>query len=283
MLVFVTVATHENKGYYQILKDAFEKKGIRLNTLGLGQPWQGFVWRIKLVQNFMNTLANDDTVVVTDAYDVIMIHPELIEEKIKAYNKPIVFSTESDMVEKNPLRRYMHQRVFGRCVYNGKFTPINMGAYAGKVWALKKLFEKICGRYDCTDAGLDDQEIINQLCIDSDPLFEELVAIDTESKIFKTLNIPGLLNRVPPIDLGDFPLDDPANCPNFAHGPGDADITMVANHIGVSNPPVPRQEYSLSLVKNYFRYFIPELAIIALLVLAIWLFVVLRKKHSYLF
>ena len=74
MYVF-TIATH-NHGYYSSLLDSCKQHNIDLHVIGLGQKWEGFQTKLKLIQQTLESLSEDTICLFTDAYDSIIIGNE---------------------------------------------------------------------------------------------------------------------------------------------------------------------------------------------------------------
>ena len=160
-LYIVTVAT-EDKYYYQYLKESCIKNGIDLITLGYGQKWQGFAWKLELILNFLKNINAHDIVCFIDGYDVICIRK--LEELINVFKnitlrekcKIIVSkdcnnnSTEIDKITKNI--------IFGEC----KNTNLNSGTYIGYAYNLTDI---IGNAYkEVNDPTADDQILLTKYC-----------------------------------------------------------------------------------------------------------------------
>jgi hypothetical protein len=80
----VTVA-NKSDGYYEILKQSCIQNGCKLTTLGFGEKWGGFVWRLELIQKYLKSISPYDIVIIIDGFDVVMT--EHIDVFIDKYNK----------------------------------------------------------------------------------------------------------------------------------------------------------------------------------------------------
>jgi hypothetical protein len=175
----LTVATH-NDGYYNALTESCKRNNINLITLGFGLKWQGFSWRFLLVKEYIETLNDDDIVIFLDAYDVFAINNiDVIEERFKSFNSPIVLSTEKYIMNHTKIG---YQALFRYC----DKAYVNSGLYMGYVHGIKKLYKNICEKYNCKDSAfsnLDDQKILIQVCKDDD-FVKENIKFDYDSIIF---------------------------------------------------------------------------------------------------
>ena len=150
----ITVATKENIGYYNILTQSCKKYNVELIVLGLGMKWEGFTMRFKLWLDYLNTLNNNEIVMINDAYDVIILQDSrIIKSKFLKFNTKIVFSGENEIMSKIFTKK---------CIDD---YSINMGNLIGYVSYIKKFinlfykYENIWKKYNN-----DDMLIINHIC-----------------------------------------------------------------------------------------------------------------------
>lgn len=170
----ITVATKENIGYYNILIKSCKKYNVELIVLGLGKKWEGFTMRFKLWLDYLNTLNNNEIVMINDAYDVIILQDsKIIKNKFLKFNTKIVFSGENEIMSKIFTKR---------CI--GDYS-INMGNLIGYVSYIKKFinlfykYENIWKKYNN-----DDMLIINHICNFENNFFTTYCAIDKKEEIF---------------------------------------------------------------------------------------------------
>lgn len=148
----VSVATHKERMYDLFVKSA-QKHNIPLDILGMNQVWQGFAWRWTLIQEHLKTLQDDELILITDAFDtLIMKDANAFEKRFKAFNVPIVFSKDPDIHEFTPFARYYRQRVFG------EDPIINGGTYIGKCKPLLTFIQHLKYTND-----MDDQVFLTQM------------------------------------------------------------------------------------------------------------------------
>ena len=180
----ITVATKKNVGYYRILVESCKRNNIDLIVLGLGQEWKGFTMRFDLWMNYLNTLNDNEIVMINDAYDVVILqNSKIILNKFLKFNKKIVFSCENEL---------QHNFVPHKCFnYN-----INMGNIIGYVYYIKK-FINIFYKYQhlWNKFNNDDMLLINYICRFEKDFFNNYCAIDTKEDIFFITNgIPPFYN-----------------------------------------------------------------------------------------
>ena len=85
------IVVTEKKGYYHVLEQSCKRHNIELIPLGMGEEWTGFTMRFNLWLKYLNTLDDDEIVMINDAYDVIILEDsDTIIKKFKTYNKNIV-------------------------------------------------------------------------------------------------------------------------------------------------------------------------------------------------
>lgn len=172
---FVTVATH-SKGYFKYLLQSCERHNIKLDTLGWGEKFQGWVWRMDLIKKYYESLEPEEIVCFIDAYDVIILQDaDEIEKRFLDTGARIVvaedFNTDSFAEWK---ARWF---VFGTC----KDVRINAGTYMGYAGDLLWMMNTMCAMNDCDgNKKLDDQVMMTNLCQNVPFRFH----IDTSKDIF---------------------------------------------------------------------------------------------------
>jgi hypothetical protein len=89
-----TMATSLERGFTQYLASCV-RYGIIPRVLGMGQKWEGWSHKIRLIREQLDHLDNDELVVITDAYDLVFQAGigDLVSNFV-LYDKPIVFSSE---------------------------------------------------------------------------------------------------------------------------------------------------------------------------------------------
>lgn len=163
---FVTYATHET-GMFRKLVD--NKYGVEIKVLGMGTKWNGFMDKIKGVNEYSAEIAEkspEDIIVFIDGFDTIIgKNVNSLLEKFKKYNCDILVSEE-------PRIKYISQKLFGNYP-----TIANSGMYMGYATKIKRMTDLILER-----ETRDDQEALNY-CINT--FTDDLNArIDTDKEIF---------------------------------------------------------------------------------------------------
>ena len=103
----IVVAT-EKKGYYHVLEESCKRHNIELIPLGMGEEWTGFTKKFELWRDYLNTLDDNEIVMINDAYDVVILEDgDTIIKKFKSYNKNIVMCTQ--------IKSYFTELVFNKC------------------------------------------------------------------------------------------------------------------------------------------------------------------------
>ena len=182
MLKNITVATKENINYYEIMKESCKRNNIELVVLGLGQKWTGFSMKFELWLEYLNTLPDNEIVMINDDYDVIMLEDSnTIKNKFKQFNKHVVFSVQKGM---------LINLSFPRC----RDDVICVGNIIGYVKYIKKIIELIVKhknlwkKYDN-----DDQIIFNNIC-KIEPYLKNNIGLDKNQDIFFVTSADDLFN-----------------------------------------------------------------------------------------
>lgn len=195
----VTVATH-SEGYFPYLQLSCHRLGIDLRVLGWQQPWQGWMWRLRLVREFLVTCKPEDVVCFIDAYDVLMLQPlDVLQRKFEALVPPgahkIVVAKD---IAQSRMIETMSIAFFGEC----KKSRINAGTYVGRAGTIVHLIDTMCADGACAQPKTDDQVLLTKLC----KAMPDAVVIDTERELFLTI-----ANHGQNIDLSAAAIEiDPA-------------------------------------------------------------------------
>ena len=165
---YVTYATHEHGLYKRLINNEY---GLKIEVLGWGTKWTGFMDKFKAVNAYIQDLNDDDIVCFLDGFDTLVNRDPskaLDLFKTKFNDAKIVASAEENI---NPIRSYMTRRVFGSCI-DGE--TLNSGMYMGYVSELKRAL-KLSLKQDTTD----DQVAMNSVCHRLD------IVIDTKGRLFQ--------------------------------------------------------------------------------------------------
>jgi hypothetical protein len=167
----ITYATH-SYGFF----DEMIKKNPEIVVLGMGTKWEGFTVKAKVVLNYLNTLPDDEIVIVVDGFDTIIKRTEGIEEAFKNMNTGVLVSKEDNSgfskIMPKFLEKYIKKRVFGYCKDN---FIANSGLLMGYNSYVKQVYN-IMGSNNSDD----DQRNLNNAC-QSLPFLK----IDTNNQIFE--------------------------------------------------------------------------------------------------
>ena len=137
----VTVAT-KNEGYFNVLVESCRRNGGNLEVLGWNTEWKGFLYRIKLMNDYLQKLNDEEIVCFIDAYDVVILQPfSKIETLFRKSGKKILLSRD---VNTNIITDSWLSFYYGKC----KSYSINAGTYIGYVKYLKKMYNEIMKKYD---------------------------------------------------------------------------------------------------------------------------------------
>lgn len=265
---FITVATH-NKGYLNVLKDAFEYNGEKLNILGYNEKWQGFTWKYKLMYKFIENLPDDEIVIFMDGYDVLLLNTKNLYSKFKSFNKNIVFGIDHH----NRYTQILYNKVFHNSFFKPKNSiDINSGLYMGYVKYLKLLLEKICINGACNDPKMDDQKLIIKLSKTN--FFKENIGIDYKNILFFNISPKHLFTDKCDLKLIDNKVNNHNNEPNLIHGPGNTNMDFICEAYGYQNTKKNRNNYMINALKTYYVYLIPEVTISLLIIF----FIIIMKK-----
>lgn len=180
---FVTVATKQDL-FMPYLLMSCKRHGIKMNVLGEGQAWKGFLWRLTLIKEFLETKPASDVVCFVDAYDVLV---NASYEKIKStylqlekeLNKQFIIGKDCD----NKVRDLLEP--IGMWGYRScNATYINAGNYIGRVSVVKHVIGRLCSLNKDCKIHADDQKAFIEICRKDTAFFNEHIAIDTMRTMF---------------------------------------------------------------------------------------------------
>ena len=236
----ITVATKENIGYYSILVESCKKNNIELVVLGLGETWTGFTMRFKLWLQYLNTLDENEIVMINDAYDVIIIeNKEQILKKFKTFKKPVIFGNQCGINEYF-IKRREYSLCFGNIIGYVKYIKIIINILMDN----KELWKKY---------NNDDQLIINELYVEHN-ILQDIIGIDKNNTIFfvasdlnRITNINYLINKkIINLKMENNQLLNQNNEPiSVLHLPANMDGNIYLNYIG----------YDTSQINLSFEYY----------------------------
>ena len=127
----IVYATHSDGLFDELLKNK------EIVVLGFGTKWEGFIKKAKVIYSYLETLPNDEIVVIIDGFDSIIKNKDILE-KFQSYDCKVLYSMEDKNSIKSILPSFLHKyiilKVFGNCRDN---ITANAGLYMGYVEYLK--------------------------------------------------------------------------------------------------------------------------------------------------
>jgi len=220
----VTVATDSN-GYFEYLQKSCKKYNVDLTVLGWQQKWKGFIWRLRLMRDFVEKQNENELIIFIDAYDVILLrNPETLEKEFKKMPN----SDSSIIVGKERhvqfLVEFTSELIFKRC----NNTYINAGTYAGYAKNLKLFFKYVFKHVG--EAKDDDQLLFSNYCV----LPHNTIIIDEKSTLFLTVtNILGNF-AISGLTCKNNEVYFNESQPYFAHGNGNTNMNSLIKCLGYS-------------------------------------------------
>lgn len=137
------------------------KKWHRINTLGYGEKWQGFAWRLELILNFLKNINPHDIVCFVDGYDVICIRK--LEELVNIFKNITLREKCKIVISKDACNLSDSEKIglniiFGKC----KNTNLNAGTYIGYAYNLQDILSNAYKQVN--DPSADDQILLTKYC-----------------------------------------------------------------------------------------------------------------------
>lgn len=263
----VTVATHKT-GYIDQLSESCKKGGSNLKIIGLGQKWEGFSTKLKLMYKFLKSIEPTSIVVFIDAYDVVMLgNTKELLERYYNFRKPIVLSVET---KNSWFKWYVEKLYFGTY----KEEIINSGCYMGEA----RFLLEMCKHFETHE---NDQSYVNELARDHKDWFEKYTVLDLNSDIFYNASCNSFLSHLhlTSCDIG-LNMNDNKLCkldgvqPVFLHGPGGIDISHYLNKLGMNVASPNSTEYFFRTLRDY-KYSI-AIGIVCIIIVIILLVMIVK-------
>ena len=272
----INIVTVANKidGYLEIYKKSCKKNNIKFDILGFGSKWKGFVYRIKLIKDYLQHFKKNDLVVISDGFDVVLVGSKKeLYEKYKKFNKDIVIGVE----DSTGFKKFFQKRLFKE--YNN--NQICAGLIIGKVETLQKMYDLIESKFDLNKIK-DDQLLLTLFLNKNKDFAKKYIGIDTKSELFLNLscsklkssfnNTKELNQKVECIDNKRLLYKKYNTKPVFLHGPGSLNLKKYIKHLGYTNIP-DIKSLSIKRIIYYIQLLLKNLKmtdyIIILLVLAV--------------
>lgn len=308
----VTVCTHKD-GYFDALVESCKRHNHDLVVLGWNQTWKGFVWRQKLVLDYLEQLCRtgteNDLVCLVDAYDVVCLQDsDTIETRFRTFNKDIVVSSEFDTPF---VKDHYYKRLYGPPCRGHK---LNAGLFMGKcrqlihfLLELQKLGQELhdtddqrlmmtlyrksvsCPqkqRHTCQSPPVEGQTADNKAVFD----WDKNVAVDSQGLLFLNVLHPSCpqlfhlsANDKPKTTHRSVVVSNRSGLePCFLHGPAQTDLSGFLELYGlnpIQNPFLPGHFWSIFM--NNKSCYIPEIVATTLMLLVIlWMAWFLFRKRN---
>jgi hypothetical protein len=275
-LFVFTIATHD-KGYLSALRESCEKNKIELHVAGMGQAWDGFGTKLRLIRETLDSVEEETVVLFTDAYDSIIVGtPSEILTRFRRFDTDVLFSGQSTSA--------INTFFFGTPC--GKTMSLNSGGFIGKAGALRTMFDRMCSSLQCK-ASADDQRLINTWCKSND------IKLDVKSELFYVFDwetpvasyakmmftresaVLPVQNKFYAIHNKRLTLQRTQTRPLVLHANGNASMDKILEAFGLQSVQIPR---------DYFKYstgpFLTYLLIRVFLLLAVVVAVYMGIRHK---
>jgi len=171
----IIYATH-SYGTFETLKQHPD-----IVILGFGTKWKGFIQKAIVIQEYLNTLPDNELVVIIDGFDSYIKKTHGLREEFENMDCMVLVSLNKSSLPKI-LDVYTSKRVFINCKNN---YIANSGLCMGYVQYLKIMWSKITN-----GPSNDDQRNLNLACNDL-----PFMKIDLQNKIFQNCANMGEVNR----------------------------------------------------------------------------------------
>lgn len=168
VLHIITYATHSEGLFDDLINNKF---GVKIKVLGWGEKWKGFMEKVRVCNQYIKQLNDNDIVIVLDGFDT-KINRDGIDEIIpfmKNNDKKVIFSKN---IENHMMG--LERVVFDYCI--NKYIA-NCGMYMGYPKYLSLVLDQTL-----TMKCKDDQVNVNKLCSSFD-----FIGIDINNTIFENL------------------------------------------------------------------------------------------------
>ena len=195
----IVIATQKDIGYFNTLVESTKKNGFELIVLGMNKEWNGLSDKYKYWIEYLETLPDDEIVMLNDAYDVIILDtPDNILKKFKSFNKPVVCSIQ---------KGFMAELVFSKC-FNHIICTGNIVGYTKPILTILKLIVKHKDLWK----GNSDQIIFNEICM-LEPYIKNNIGLDTDQTLFYVTSIDNftLNNTITDISMENGKLYNKSN------------------------------------------------------------------------
>eukprot|EP00941_MAST-03F_sp_MAST-3F-sp1_P002206 g2206.t1 len=187
-LRIIGVATKRTNGVENLLLSA-AACGVKVNLLGLGEDYTGPYMKLRLYSDYLVNVPDDTTVLVLDAFDVLLFPSGMgrggieLLRRYRAFNKRIVFGAETGAWP-DPGLAPMYPNQVGR----SPFRFLNSGGFIGRAANLKHAIQMSLQYDGC----FDDQRCLTRVFLE----FETQFALDRKASIFLNVRSVGGVFRM---------------------------------------------------------------------------------------
>jgi hypothetical protein len=237
----IVVATKENVAYYNLMVDSCDRYGYELVVLGMNQPWNGLSDKYKYWEEYLSGLPENELVMMNDAYDVIMLDPaNVIAEKFRKFNKPVVCS-----VQKGMILNFVFPRYFDHVICTG-----NIIGYAGEILKIIRIVIKNKHLWNENS----DQITFNRVC-KQETYMQENIGLDRDQTLFFVTSIDNFSfsNNLKDIEMRDNKLYN-KNKDNTKPNESISVLHLAANMNGNTYLEYMGYDTSDSVVKGMGKY-----------------------------
>jgi len=246
MSVHVVTVANKSDGYYEILKKSCIRNGCELTTLGFGEKWGGFVWRLEKIQEYLKLVEPDDIVIIIDGFDVVMTeHIDTFIDKYKKIDKSIVIGISN----LNTMNYIISSRIFKSIKYNKKEYFICAGTYVGRASDLATMFNLI-NQYLGFKNYNDDQLLLSKFLNSSNVVIKNFIkskiALDTQVTLFNNTENKHSINTIFKTtgkinltydQISDTLVNQYGKSSSFIHGPSSTDLKPYIEKLGYTDVP----------------------------------------------
>lgn len=229
MLHVATVAT-ESKYYLPYLQQTCAQWGVKLQVLGMGEKWEGYVFKFKKIIDFLNTIPPKDIVCFVDGYDVVATRN--LNELVPAFLKlkehvdcSIVVADDGNL----PFAlNFLKKDYFGDCNNN----YLNSGTYMGFA---SDLLQILTDAFQQFPEEKDDQKLLTLYCSRNPSKFY----VDKKCEFFQVSIQPFFEMK-----LNTNPR------PFFAHAAGCGYLTNILQDMGYQVDPEIKKNLRHYMIKK---------------------------------
>jgi hypothetical protein len=150
-------------------------------VLGYGTKWKGFIERVKVVNDYVKTLPDNEVVVIVDGFDSYIKKTDGLRREFESMDCKVLLSL-SNMPLLKIVKDYVSHRIFTKCKDD---SIANAGLMMGYVEYLKIVFDKMI-----KGPSTDDQRNLNLACKDM-----PFLKIDIHNKILHNCTSIEEVNR----------------------------------------------------------------------------------------